>query len=147
MNGAVAGTGEPDSRGRRVSGQSARQHAPQTESLFDAAHLASREIRLRAQLAPQLDEARWMILLDIYLAMADGRETPFMSAAHASSVAVSTAQRYIHEMIADGLIAQHKSGTDQRVSHLILTSEGQAVMTRILEATTALRARLGPGGR
>lgn len=117
------------------------QHVLQTEALFHAARLANREIRLRTQLAPRIDEARWMILLDIYLAMAEGRETPFMSAAHASSVAVSTAQRYIHEMIADGLVAQHKSGTDQRVSHLILTAEGQAVMARILEATNALRQR------
>lgn len=108
-------------------------------TLLASARLIAREIRLRTDLAPRIDEARWMILLDIYLAMGDGRDTPFMSAAHASNVAVSTAQRYIHEMIAHGLIAQHRSGADQRVTHISLTEYGQTLIERALKGMASLR--------
>ena len=74
-----------------------------------AAHLANYELTLRKQLAARIDELRRMILLDIYLAMGDGREAALMSAVHASTVEVSTAQRDVHEMIADELIR----GTNQ----------------------------------
>ena len=134
MSGAVTGTSKTDLAGSPASGT-------QQDTLVTAARMASREMRLRARLAPGIDEARWMILLDIYLAMDEGRETPFMSAAHASNVAVSTAQRYVHEMITDGLIVQHKSGADQRVSHVALSATGIALVTQILEAVIALQAR------
>lgn len=105
------------------------------------ARLIGRELRARAELLPQIDEARWMILLDIYLAMSESRDTPFMSAAHASSAAVSTAQRYIHEMIENGLIVQRRSGQDQRIMHVSLTDKGRDMVRRALTRMMELRRR------
>lgn len=109
--------------------------------LLPFAKALGRELRMRSELDPLLDDARWMILLDIYQAMAETRETPFMSAAHASRVAVSTAQRYIHEMIDGGLIEQHRSGADQRITHVSLTAAGVGLIQKMLIDVTALRAR------
>ena len=116
-------------------------------SVFDEASLVrfgklvARELRLRTELNARLDDARWMILLEIYLAMREQRDIPFMSAAHASSVAISTAQRYIHEMIEAGLIFQHQSEGDQRIRHVSLTESGLSLVALILDQTMALRAR------
>ncbi|WEK45161.1 MAG: MarR family winged helix-turn-helix transcriptional regulator [Candidatus Andeanibacterium colombiense] len=109
--------------------------------LLPFAKALGRELRMRSELDPLLDDARWMILLDIYLAMGEAREIPFMSAAHASRVAVSTAQRYIHEMIDAGLIEQHRSGADQRITHVSLTGAGIGLVQKMLSDAAALRAR------
>ena len=118
-----AGHGEPDLR------------------LLPLARLIGREIRLRRETVGFLDEARWTILLDIFLATAEGRAIPFMSAAHASSAPVSTAQRYIHDMIETGLIVQDKSGADQRIVHVRLTERGMDLVNGALAGMMALRAR------
>lgn len=115
--------------------------APDTGALLAFARTISRELRLRSDIMPHIDEPRWMILLDIYLAMSEDRDTPFMSAAHASSAPVSTAQRYIHEMTEAGLIAQHRSGQDQRVTLVILTGQGRDLVTQALERMATLRGR------
>ena len=111
-------------------------------SLLHFGKLVARELRLRTELTAPLDDARLMILLEIYLAMSEARETPFMSAAHASNVPISTAQRYIHEMIDAGLIVQHPSSDDQRVRLVSLTASGMDLVTQILSRTMALRARI-----
>ncbi len=111
------------------------------EALLPLARQIAREIRLRSEMLEAIDEPRWMILLDIYLAMGDARDTPFMSAAHASSAPVSTAQRYIHDMIEAGLIIQHRSGADQRVTHVSLTPDGLALVGRTLGRVMELRSR------
>ena len=109
--------------------------------LLPFARLVDRELRLRCAAMPQINESRWMILLDVYLAMGQTRDTPFMSAAHASNVAVSTAQRYIHEMIASGLIAQRRSSLDQRITHISLTDDGLRLVGKMLDVIRTLRAR------
>jgi DNA-binding MarR family transcriptional regulator len=109
--------------------------------LLAFARLLDRELRLRAERFPLIDEARWLILLDIYLAAGAARDTPFMSAAHASSAPLSTAQRHLHEMIAAGLISQHRWGPDQRITHVCLTDRGLALVNDALSRTMALRAK------
>jgi DNA-binding MarR family transcriptional regulator len=111
------------------------------KDLLPFARQVGRELRLRAKAMPQINESRWMILLDVYLAMGQTRDTPFMSAAHASNVAVSTAQRHIHEMIASGLIAQRRSGQDQRITHIRLTDDGLRLVGKMLGEIRRLRAR------
>ena len=110
-------------------------------SLLRFGKLVARELRLRRELTVRLDDAHWMILLEICLATSEGRDTPFMSAAHASNVPISTAQRYIHEMIDTGLIVQHPSNDDQRVRLVSLTASGMDLVTQILSQTMALRNR------
>ncbi len=105
----------------------------------DLARRLAREARIRTEQLPDIDEARWMILLDIYVAMRSARDTPFMSAAHASSVPTSTAQRYIHEMTSRGLILQERSGKDQRTTHVRLTEEAMALIDQVLRRIEGLR--------
>ncbi len=107
--------------------------------LMPIARLMARELRLRNEI--QIDEPRWMILLELFVALGEAREVPFMSAAYASSAPVSTAQRYIHDMVKAGLLKQSRSGVDQRVTHVELTEAGRDMVSQILARTQALRAR------
>lgn len=110
------------------------------------AKLVSKEVQLRADTWPEIDEARWMILLDIFIAQGEGRDTPFMSAAHASNVSVSTGQRHLHRMIETGLIEPYRSELDQRVTHVRLTRQGLDLVGRMLEEIGSFRMRaLGAG--
>tara|TARA_R110000782_G_scaffold268689_1_gene365594 strand:- start:127743 stop:128177 length:435 start_codon:yes stop_codon:yes gene_type:complete len=117
-----------------------------TDRWLNLAKLVSKEIHLRTDVTPKIDEAHWMILLDIFVAQSEGRVTPFMSAAHASNVSVSTAQRHIHRMTKAGLVEQHRSAIDQRVTHVGLTDRGLLLVSKTLEAMNALRAS-APTGR
>ena len=114
---------------------------PAKSALLPFAKLLVRELRLRNDLHSQIDEPRWMILLDIYIAMSEGRDTPSMSAAHASSVPVSTAQRYIRDMIEAGLLDQQRSNQDQRITNVSLTPASIDLVNQALIDLQALRNR------
>jgi DNA-binding MarR family transcriptional regulator len=138
----LSANGDPRSGDWATTPDSGAEHPDASDgSLLRLGKLLARELRLRTELSARLDDARWMILLEIYLAMRELRDIPFMSAAHASGVPISTAQRYIHEMTDAGLIFQHQSEDDQRIRHVSLTQSGLDLVALILDRTMALRTR------
>jgi DNA-binding MarR family transcriptional regulator len=125
----------------------ARDDQPSTQTVagenywLTLARRITREYQLRREVMPQIDEPRWMILLEIFTCTAEGREIPFMSAAHAAGVAISSGQRYVHNLVDTGLVIQHRSVADQRVTLVKLSRIGAVLVEETLATLADKRGR------
>lgn len=86
----------------------------------------SREGHLPAAL---LGEPAWDILLDLYLAEAEGRTSYSTSCCVAAAAPQSTALRYIKRLVAFRLIAETADRHDSRRTLIALTDEGRAALS------------------
>jgi DNA-binding MarR family transcriptional regulator len=74
----------------------------------------------------------WDILLDLYVAGAEGRHISMSSACIAAAVPATTAQRWIRALERAGLVERHPDPRDQRRVYVSLTDHAQARLTSML---------------
>lgn len=73
-------------------------------------------------------EAAWEILLELFIAHHEGRDTAIKTACHASTVPQTTALRYIAHLVERGLAVRRPHPQDSRCTHLRLSERGLATM-------------------
>ena len=73
-------------------------------------------------------DPNWEILLELFIAHHEGRETAVKTACFASRVPQTTALRYISHLVERGLVMRQPHPADSRCTHLRLTERGLALM-------------------
>lgn len=93
--------------------------------------------RRRHRFLPQdlFGEPTWDILLDLYVAAAEGRRVPTTSACIGAHVPPTTALRWLRIMEARGLVERENDGRDGRRTFVRLTDDGLRALEPCLEAT------------
>lgn len=74
-------------------------------------------------------EAAWEILLELFIARLEQRDTPVKTACLASTVPQTTALRYIAHLVERGLVVRRPHPQDSRCTYLDLSEEGYASMS------------------
>ena len=87
-------------------------------------------------------EPNWEILLELFIAHHEGRETAVKTACFASKVPQTTALRYIAHLVERGFVVRQPHPVDSRCTHLRLTERGLALMIEYF--TRPQPARGGP---
>ena len=105
----------------------------------DAPALARRLIKQRREREALLGtrllgEPVWDMLLDLYVAHAEGKPVSVTSLCIASNVPPSTALRWVSAMEEDGMILRESDAKDGRRSHLRLTPRTAAQMETLLRS-------------
>ncbi len=78
-------------------------------------------------------EPAWDMLLELFIAEAEGRSTPVKNLCLAACASVSTALRRMECLIETGLVDKVDDATDARRSLIQLTDRGLSVMTMLLQ--------------
>lgn len=111
-------------------------------SLRELGHVAKAEINRRRQryrFFPKdlFGEPNWDILLDAYVAYAEGRQISVSNSCIAANVPSTTALRYLGKLMDKGLLRIRKSESDRRVSFVSLTDTGIFVMEQYLKSQSS----------
>jgi DNA-binding MarR family transcriptional regulator len=83
-----------------------------------------RHQRRRVFRDPVFSNPGWDILLDLFLAAADGRPLSVKAACLAATVSKTTGLRYLRRLDELGLVIRAPHPTDHRSSQMALTDEG-----------------------
>jgi DNA-binding MarR family transcriptional regulator len=76
----------------------------------------------------------WDILLELFVAAAEGREMPITSLCVASHVPGTTMLRWIGQLVARGMVRRERDRTDKRRVLVSLTEKALAGMNRYFDA-------------
>jgi len=103
----------------------------------DCAALAKGIYRLRRRRERHFQEELfsepgWDMLLDLYVAAAEGRSISVCSACHGSAAPLTTAHRWLSHLEQLGLVVREAVGSDSRRIHVRLTADAMARMDRLL---------------
>lgn len=79
-------------------------------------------------------EPAWDILLDLYIAKAEGKKVSVSSACIGSAAPPTTGLRWLGVLADEGLVVREADAEDQRRVLVRLTPAGQAAMDRFFEA-------------
>lgn len=79
-------------------------------------------------------EPAWDILLDLYIAQAEGKQVSVSSACIGSAAPPTTGLRWLGVLADEGLVVREADAEDQRRVLVRLTPAGQAAMDRFFEA-------------
>lgn len=85
-------------------------------------------------------EPAWEILLELFIAHHESRDTAIKTACHASTVPQTTALRYIAHLVERGLVVRRPHPQDSRCTHLRLSERGLATMTEYVRRMESGRA-------
>jgi DNA-binding MarR family transcriptional regulator len=77
-------------------------------------------------------EPAWDILLDLYVAQAEGRATTTSSACIGAAVPQTTGLRWLTRLEDEGLVRRSTSAGDERMRLVTLTDDGFQRMTELL---------------
>ncbi len=103
-------------------------------------HIAERRIRDRIFSDGTLfGEPQWEILLDLFVAYAEGRQISVTSACLASGVPVTTALRHLAALEKAGLIARTTNSEDGRSSYVWLSENGYDQIIAYFDRIAAAR--------
>ena len=80
-------------------------------------------------------EPTWDILLDLYLAIGEGRRVPTTSACIGAHVPPTTALRWLRILETRGMVEREDDGRDGRRTFVRLTASGLKAMDDVLEST------------
>ena len=79
-------------------------------------------------------EPAWDILLDLYIAQAEGKQVSVSSACIGSAAPPTTGLRWLGVLADEGLVVREADPEDHRRVLVRLTPSGQAAMDRFFEA-------------
>lgn len=82
-------------------------------------------------------EPAWDILLDLYIAQADGKIVSVSSACIGSAAPATTGLRWLGVLAEEGLVVRENDADDQRRVMVRLSTAGLAAMNRFFEAVEA----------
>lgn len=95
-------------------------------------------------------EPTWDILLDLYLAIGEGRRVPTTSACIGAHVPPTTALRWLRILESRGMVEREDDGRDGRRTFVRLTPSGLKSMDDFLESAWSslclMMARFAPAG-
>jgi DNA-binding MarR family transcriptional regulator len=77
-------------------------------------------------------EPAWDILLDLYVAEAEGKQISISSACGAAGLPTATGLRWLAKLEKEELIERIPAGSDGRTVYVSLTAEARAKMTGLL---------------
>jgi hypothetical protein len=113
-----------------------------SEQLFNgpAVSVARRVRWARQQRAHHFDpklfrDPAWDMLLDLYVAQADGREISVSSACLASGAPGTTGLRWLTRLEEAGLVQRHRDLIDQRLTYVRLTTDCIGRIEAVFERT------------
>jgi hypothetical protein len=120
-----------------LEGRLAALRACGNEPLMTAATEARRLYRQRRRRdryfpANLFAEPAWDILLDLYVAQAEGRATTTSSACIGAAVPQTTGLRWLTRLEDEGLVRRSTSAGDERMRLVTLTDDGFQRMTELL---------------
>lgn len=135
-------TRDIEALGRVIDGIRASQAAAalpppnSSRELLGLAQSIYRLRRLREEVfgIQRFPDARWDMLLDLFIAGEKGRRVSTSSACIGAAVPATTALRNLSAMVQDGLVQRRNDITDGRVVYVELTAEAQARLRQILES-------------
>jgi len=81
-------------------------------------------------------EPAWDILLDLYVARAEGRPITTSSACIGAAVPATTGLRWLTRLEEEGLVLRSSSAGDERMRLVVLSEAGFERMTALLSATS-----------
>jgi len=79
-------------------------------------------------------EPAWDMLLELFIACAEGRPTPVKNLCLAAGTSTSTAMRRLDYLLASGLIRKEDDERDARRSLVELTDHGRDIIAMVLQA-------------
>lgn len=129
------------------------EHAAPAEALLDRERMIEtvrrmiRDRKVRERFFPQVrfGEPAWDMLLDLALAWLEGNAVSVSSVCIASGAPMSTAMRWINEMVEAGLIERRTDPTDGRRNFVNIAPATMQAMLRYLAAISRHEAQNGPG--
>jgi len=115
-------------------GQAGRENASEADELTGAARRIIRQREARRKFLPEgyFEEPAYNILLDLYVATADGRIVYVNDACIASNTPTSTALRWISILVRDGFAARLRDEKDARRTILSITPAGRDSISALL---------------
>lgn len=138
LRGAAAGIGSPQASDPAMSAKPS--FPPGTRSPRNHLALARKAYLLRRKRTaifgnPDLfGEPAWDILLDLYIARAEGKQVSVSSACIGSAAPPTTGLRWLGVLADEGLIVREADAEDHRRVLVRLTPAGLAAMDRFFEA-------------
>ena len=94
--------------------------------------LANRRMRDELFEPGTFGEPAWEILLNLFVAQANGERVSVSSLCIALDIPSTTALRWIEKLIEDGCLMRHESPADRRRAHVDLTPEAAAKLRQAL---------------
>jgi len=126
----VVGDDAPDEQSRPSLPRSGRQHLSLARKFY-----ALRRRRTAIFGNPDLfGEPAWDILLDLYIAQADGKSVSVSSACIGSAAPATTGLRWLGVLADTGLIVRENDADDHRRVMVRLSAHGMAAMERFFDA-------------
>lgn len=107
-----------------------------TSGEFDCVSSYRSSINVRFEIASDVDECGWLVLLDLYKHIGLER-VAITSACSASMRPPSTAIRHISKLVDDGYVIREKDSMDHRRVYLVLTAKGREVVERWMDGMRA----------
>lgn len=101
---------------------------------FARSILKARQRRSEFMDTSKFADPAWDILLDLTSAALEGRSVPVLSASAAANVPMTTALRYVKQLVADGMVKRWDDPGDKRRSLLALEDHALEVMVRYLSS-------------
>lgn len=102
---------------------------------FARSILKARHRRCEFMDTSKFADPAWDILLDLTSAALEGRSVPVLSASAAANVPMTTALRYVKQLVADGMVKRWNDPGDKRRSLLALEDHALENMVQYLSST------------
>lgn len=99
-------------------------------------HYKQRRIRDRSLGEHLFRDPAWDILLDLYVAEAEGKPISVGSACGAAGLSTATGLRWLAKLEKEALIERTPAGSDGRTIYVTLTTQGRDKMTGLLSRFT-----------
>jgi DNA-binding MarR family transcriptional regulator len=103
--------------------------------LIDFARALQRHAHRSAALLPEVRVlgSDWLMLLEIYIALHDGRRLSVSGVSSAAGLASTTGLRHIEVLTQGGLVRRSADWDDKRRTWIVLTDQGIVAVERVLE--------------
>jgi DNA-binding MarR family transcriptional regulator len=123
------------------------QSGPLAPALVERAsrELAFLQIRRRRFPSRRLSDAEWSILLDLYVAHAEGRRVSTGDLTHTSGVPITTLLRYLTELEQRQMIVRAQAEHDRRITYVTATEHGLSRIAAVLSEVASAEQHPEPG--
>ncbi|WP_156956968.1 MarR family winged helix-turn-helix transcriptional regulator [Sphingomonas astaxanthinifaciens] len=121
--------------GRPQSGKTQARSSADTDPYLEAAKLIRRVRSLRVDAMPPhlFGEASWDILLSLYIAHREQYRLTIMSVCNEAGVPLTTALRWLQQLVDEGLAIRRSNPLDRRTVHVELSADAIATMDQLME--------------
>lgn len=122
--------------GQQQSRQSSARAAAESDPYLEAAKMIRRLRSLRGDVLPShlFGEASWDILLALYIAHREQYRLTIMSVCNEAGVPLTTALRWLQQLVDEGLAIRRSNPLDRRTVHVELSADAIVTMDQLMES-------------